>query len=196
MPFDESLLLFLEEQCDEAKCRALIHKSMSENYSRRHRFLTLPIIVISSTCASASFFSGSLNNKDAERYVVIGTGVLSLVVGVISSVSSFLALAARSEGHRVAQLAWMKYYNQIMWQLSLSEEYRGDGADLLVNLKAESERLFEISPVLETRFLETFRKKMTDGDPNYKKPFYINGNKHTHAYTPEGPQAFPDNSSE
>ena len=184
----------MESLADESKCRAKLHGQLYEKYKRQHTFLNLPIIILSTVCASANFFSGSLNDTKTERLIVISVGFVNIVTSVLSSIGTYLKLGANSECHRLARLAWMKFYNELIFNLSLTVNYRTNGTDLLHTVESQYNRLFEISPVLDSTLIKKLKRKlMRDKDERFKLPHYLNGFNGTRSYHED--EQYEDNSS-
>ena len=196
MNWNNSLEGLLEKLGDESKCRAKLHSKMYESFARKHTYLNLPIIILSTICASANFFSGSLNDPKVERYVIISAGFVNIVTSVLSSIGTYLKLGANSESHRLAELAWQKFYNEIIFNLSLTENYRENGADLLQTINAQYQRLFEISPALDSKVINKLRRKLVrEKDAHFKLPHYLNGASGTRTYGDDDEDDFKSNES-
>ena len=186
MDWNNSLEELLESLADESKCRAKLHSQLYESFARRHTYLNLPIIVLSTICASANFFSGYLKDATIERYVIISAGFVNIITSALSSVGTYLKLGANSESHRLAQLAWQKFYNEIIFNLSLTENYRENGTDLLHTINAQYNRLFEISPALDSGIIKKLKRKLVrEKDDHFKLPHYLNGCRGTRSYGQE-----------
>ena len=85
-------------------------------YQRKNAFYTIPVIIISITGTATS-------RKNAlemiqRGYVVMGIGTLSIIAGIISTVSQFLKISELNEAHRVASLSWGKFFRNIKTELS------------------------------------------------------------------------------
>ena len=85
--------------------------------------------------------------------------------------------------HRIAALSWGKFYSSIRFQLQLRKSYRNDPKDFLSGVCSEYDRLYEISPVLLSRFIDKMTKKLrglvTD---RFKLPYYLNGYSHMQTF--------------
>jgi hypothetical protein len=110
-------------------------------------------------------------------------GGVNIITGVLSSIGVYLKLGANSEKHRLAQLAWQKFYNEIIFNLSLTCNYRENGTDLLHTINAQYNRLFEISPPLQSKIIKRLRNKLVrDKDDHFVLPHYLNGASGTRTY--------------
>ena len=182
-----------EQLADEAQCRAALHGKHHAYYNKLNSWFTLPVICLSVIAGSANFISSSLESKTAEKYLIIGTGGLSICCSVLSAISNYLKLGQNSESHRAAELCWTKFYNSLMFQLKLTREYRGDAVELLRELTQEYDRMYEISPVLKKGFVSKMKKRLRKKKlPHFKKPWYLNGWSHMQAYDAE--EEYADNS--
>ena len=72
-----------------------------------------------------------------------------------------------NEGHRVASIAWDKFYRKIKVELSKPIQERQNITDFLKNCTEEFDRLMETSPIIQKRIIELFQstfsgRRMTD----------------------------------
>ena len=155
--------------------------------------MTLPVVILSVLSGSGNFVAGQF--KLVEKYLILGIGALSIFVSIISAVSQYLKLGELKTEHRIAALSWGKFYSSIRFQLQLRRTDRSDPKDFLSGVCSEYDRLYEISPVLLSRFIDKMTKKLqglvTD---RFKQPYYLNGYSHMQTFGAE--EQFDDNSVE
>ena len=193
--WSNSVETLFEQLADEAQCRANLHMRHHAYYNKLNSLFTLPVIVFSVICGSGNFVSGSLENTDVERYLILGIGGLSIFTSVLSAVSNYLKLGQNSEAHRSAQLQWLKFYNTLLFQLRLTRDYRVNAVELIQTVTMEYDRLYENSPALKKSFITKLKKRLKKKDlGGFKVPHYLNGFKHLTRYNTD--DQFEDNSDE
>jgi hypothetical protein len=138
-----------------------MHDVTQRKFSRINMFLGVPVIILSTISGTANFgistiFPAGFSYGNA----VIGT--LSLITGVISTISNFLGYAQSEEAHRISAIQWAKFKRNIETELSLNPSERQNPSDFIKHNKAELDRLMEQSPIIPqdiiNRFIKTFRK--------------------------------------
>jgi hypothetical protein len=101
-------------------------------------------------------------------------GIVSLVTSTIQAVNSKLAFGRRSEGHRVASLAYNQIYNKLNIQLNMPRNERMKADELLNWITTEMERLTEVEPIFPDSTKKIFHSKFGSLD-NYTLPLTLNG---------------------
>jgi hypothetical protein len=146
---------------DHASCYTWMHDATQRKFSRINMWLGVPVIILSTISGTANFgistiFPVGFNYGNA----IIGT--LSLITGVISTVSNFLGYAQAEEAHRISSIQWSKFKRTIETELSLHPNEREPPGDFIKHNKAELDRLMEQSPIIPqdvvNKFITTFRK--------------------------------------
>ena len=177
--WDESIEHLLSTIADEASLRSKLHTKCYELYRRRNYIFSLPIIVLSSIAGSSNFVSGSLTNKLVERYLILGTGILSVTVAILSAIKEKLKLGQYEESHRSAIQSWNKLRNKITFCMQLREEHRDDLGTFMQDVKTEYDRLFENSPTVGHKFVRALQRKIErEADDQLAVPHYLNGMTH------------------
>lgn len=180
----------LTELCDESQVRAKLHSKHHHWYSNRNKRYHLPVVVISVLAGSGNFVAGQF--EAIEKYLILFIGVLSIFTSIISAVSQFLKLAQLSESHRIASLAWGKFYSKVKFCLLLRSDDRDDPREFLQSVVGEYDRLFEISPTLLVHFVDKLSKKLKAAvGTRFQLPYYMNGYKHIRPY-----REFEDNTDD
>ena len=151
----------LSNWSDKAACYTWMHDATQRKFRKINMNLGIPVIVLSTISGTANFgistiFPAGFNYGNA----VIGT--LSLITGVISTVSNFLGYAQSEEAHRIAGVQWSKFKRSIETELSINPNERKDASEFIKYSKAELDRLMEQSPTIPQdiidKFIKTFRK--------------------------------------
>jgi hypothetical protein len=146
---------------DKAACYTWMHDATQRKFARINMSLGIPVIVLSTISGTANFgistiFPAGFNYGNAV------IGVLSLITGVISTISNFLGYAQSEEAHRIAGIQWSKFKRTIETELSINPTERKNSNEFIKYCKAELDRLMEQSPIIPQviidRFIKTFRK--------------------------------------
>ena len=141
----DSVERLLQELTDESQIRSKLHYKQYMSYRRRNQCFTIPVVVLSVLSGSASFISEGFTNL-TKKYMIMGIGMVSIFVSIVSAVSQFLKLAQLEESNRMSSLQWGKFYSRIKFQLYLQRENREVCHDFLLSVFSEYERLYETSP--------------------------------------------------
>jgi len=146
---------------DHATCYTWMHDATQRKFSRINMGLGIPVIVLSTISGTANFGISSIFPA-GFNYGNIIIGSLSLLTGVISTISNFLGYAQSEEAHRISAVQWSKFKRSIETELSINPTERKDARDFIKYCKAELDRLMEQSPIIPQeiidKFLRTFRK--------------------------------------
>ena len=188
--WDNSVEKLLQKYCDESKIREALHRKAYYRYKSLTTWFQLPVIILSAIAGSATFLSKGY--PLAEEYITNSTAGISILVSIISAVQSYLQLGETKSKHETAEIAWQNFYNGIKHELNLRRDLRQDPAEYIKVIKADYDRLFEISPICNKSLITKIRKKVqANASPEFQIPNYLNGWTHTHVYDEE--QEFEDN---
>ena len=177
----DSVEKLLQKYSDEAQIRESLHRKAYYHYKRTLACFQLPIIVMSAVSGSLQFLSKSYPSY--EQYIVTGTASLSITVSIVSAIMTYLKLGESKSKHEASQVAWQNFFNHVSHQLGLARELRNDPAEVLVDIKQQYDRLFEISPICSNEFIASIKKKVhKHATPEFNIPTYLNGFKHTLIY--------------
>ena len=191
MKWDESIERLCARYCDESQIREALHRKQYFFYKKQLKWFQLPIIVLSACSGSVQFLSKSF--PEHESQIVTGTATLSIIVSIISSIMTYLKLGENKSKNETAEISWQAFYNTVSHQLSLKREHREDAEKFLTELKQQYERLFELSPIPDRRFISQVKKSVAKhGTEEFQVPCYLNGFKHTEVW--EDTNSFEDNS--
>jgi len=166
---------------DHASCYTWMHNATQRKYAFINLCLGIPVIVLSTVSGTANFGITAIFPASFD-YGNIIIGSLSLITGVISTVSNFLKYAQAEEAHRISSIQWSKLKRTIETELSLNPNERQNPGAFIKSTKAELDRLMEQSPIIPQdiidRFIKTFRKIK-----NVKMPEVCNKLEHTIVYS-------------
>ena len=171
--WNSQLEKILSDEGERCLCYSWLHDRSEKRYSRLHTAITLPSIVMATLAGSASIGSTSLFTKTEIANVVIG--IITLSVGLLTTVSNYFSWAKRSESHRIADITYKKIYKFILIELSLPRSERMAAKDMLKTVRDETQRLEETSPQVPDTVIREFKKRFGDTTPEVTKPEITNG---------------------
>ena len=163
----------IAEQGERALCYAWLHTHSEKRYSTFYNYIALPTIVLSTVAGTASIGSQTLFSDPVASSVGIGT--LSLIVGVLNTVSTHFGWAKRSEAHRQTSVAYSKIHRFILVELSLPRTERIQAGDMLKVVREQLDRLQETSPQVPDVIISNFKKTFGKTTPDLSKPEITNG---------------------
>ena len=79
------------------------------------------------------------------------------MAGIITTIQQFLKVSELNEAHRVASIAWDKFYRNIKVELAKSPKERIPVSQMIKMQKEEFDRLMETSPMIEDDIINNFR---------------------------------------
>ena len=171
--WNSQLEKILSDEGERCLCYSWLHDRSEKRYSRLHTAITLPSIVMATLAGSASIGTNSLFVKTEIANVVIG--IITLSVGLLTTVSNYFSWAKRSESHRIADITYKKIYKFILIELSLPRSERMAAKDMLKIVRDETQRLEETSPQVPDTVIKDFKKRFGDSTPEVTKPEITNG---------------------
>jgi len=171
--WNSQLEKILSDEGERALCYSWLHDRSEKMYSRLHTAITLPSIVMATLAGSASIGTTSLFAKPEIANVTIG--IITLSVGLLTTVSNYFSWAKRSESHRIADITYKKIYKFILIELSLPRSERMAAKDMLKIVRDETQRLEETSPQVPDMVIRDFKKRFGDSTPEVTKPEITNG---------------------
>ena len=158
----------LKQWGDKSQCYQWMHSKARESYQTKNAFYTIPVIIISTITGTANFAQERFSD-DAKPYVAMVIGTMSIIAGVITTVSQFLKISELNEAHRIASLSWGKFYRDINAELIRHPLDRIPADEFIKKCKEEYNRLVEISPFIPKKILQKFNIKFKDNS-NLIKP--------------------------
>ena len=164
----------LAEWADKANCYNWLHTKCHEKFHELHIWYTVPVIVMSTLTGTANFAQSKIP-ESFQGYATMIIGAVNITAGIITTVQQFLKINELNEGHRVASIAWDKFYRRIKVELSKKPVERPKVVDFFKSASDEYDRLMETSPSIEPdilkRFEKTFARVFKDG---FEKPEICN----------------------
>jgi hypothetical protein len=177
MEWSPSLEQLLAKYCDESQVRESLHRKAYYFYKKLLSWFQIPIIVGSALSGSLQFLSKSF--PDIENHMVTGTASLSIMVSLLSAVMSYLKIGESMTKNEISLVEWQNFHNTLQHQLSLQRHDRLEPAEFMKWVKAQYDRLFEISPVCNQKFITQTKKKIRKiASGGFQIPNYLNGFEH------------------
>lgn len=161
-PEHEAILV---EWADKAMCYRWLHSKAHQNYARSNMWFTIPVIIMSTTTGTANFAQEKLN-PEYRSYAAMGIGAVNIFAGIITTVAQFLKISELNEAHRVASIAWDKFYRNTKVELAKSPVERMPVLQMLKHAKEEFDRLMETSPSISEKIIKDFKNTFSDGLSN------------------------------
>jgi hypothetical protein len=142
---------------DKAGCYTWMHDATQRKFKSINMRLGIPVIVLSTISGTANFGISTIF-PPGFTYGNAVIGCLSLITGVISTVSNFLGYAQSEEAHRIASIQWAKFRRSVETELALSPLERTDALEFIKQHKSELDRLMEQNPVIPQDVIDNFKK--------------------------------------
>ena len=154
-PEEENLI---KQWADKALCYQWMHSRCREIYQRKNTWFTIPVIIISTITGTANFAQDRFP-EDLKQYFVMGIGTLSIIAGIVTTISQFLQISELNEGYRASTIAWNKLYNNLKMLVSRHPLDRIPPNQALKLYKDEYDHLCEISPPIIKKVISQFNSR-------------------------------------
>ena len=152
----------LVEWADKAMCYRWLHSKAHQHYARSNMWFTIPVIIMSTTTGTANFAQERLP-EDYRGYASMAIGAVNIFAGILTTIAQFLKIGELNEAHRVASIAWDKFYRNTKVELAKSPAERLPVIQMLKHSKEEFDRLMETSPSISQQVIEEFNSTFSDG---------------------------------
>ena len=160
--------VILKSWGETSQSQKYMHNRAYKRMVRMHMMFSLPVIVISTIAGTANFATGAVPEEYRE-YVSLVTGGLNLFAGIITTVSQFLKIPERLEGHRATSLDYGKLHRNISVELQLPVRDRShDGRKFVDDCRKEIERLQNSAPDIPISIVRAFGRRFKKSD--FRKP--------------------------
>jgi hypothetical protein len=168
---------------DIAACYRWMHDKAEKRFSHLNLSMSIPIIILSTLTGTANFGIDSIvgDNLTHKKYASFIIGSVSLITGILGTLSNFLRFAQFQESHRVASVSWGKFQRLIAVELALHPNDRADCMDFLKLCRAELDRLIEQSPAIPPDVINAFENKFGKME-KIEKPEICGDIDHTKVY--------------
>jgi hypothetical protein len=152
----------LVEWADKAMCYRWLHSKCRDAYYKANTLFTIPVIIMSTIAGTANFAQKQFS-ESVLPYAVMGIGAINLLAGILTTIQQFLKISELNEAHRVATIAWDKFYRNIKVELSKSPAERIPVSHIIKHSKEEYDRLMETCPQISEDVIHEFITKFSGG---------------------------------
>jgi hypothetical protein len=170
--WNDAIETLIREQGEKALAYNWLHTRCEKKFSYANNYIALPVICLSTASGSASIASSQFGDS---KYISLGIGALSILVGILSTINSYFSWAKRAENHRISALNYSKLFLFISIELSLPREKRMNPRDFIKVIREQVERLGEISPPVADDIISDFKHEFDGKYPNVSRPEVTNG---------------------
>uniref|UniRef100_A0A6C0KP43 SMODS and SLOG-associating 2TM effector domain-containing protein n=1 Tax=viral metagenome TaxID=1070528 RepID=A0A6C0KP43_9ZZZZ len=155
----------LVEWADKAMCYRWLHSRSHFMFSSLNAWYTIPVIVISTLTGTANFAQERVP-IDYQNYFVMIVGGFNILAGIITTIQQFLKITQLNESHRVASIAWDKFYRNIRIELAKHPDERMNVTQMIKMCKEEFDRLMETSPTIPDKIIKAFKNEFSNLNEN------------------------------
>jgi hypothetical protein len=148
----------LIEWADKAMCYRWLHARSHVLYSRWNYRYTIPVIIISTLTGTANFSQDRVPVRYQNMFIMC-IGAFNILAGIITTIQQFLKISQFNEAHRVASIAWDKFYRNVKVEISRNPSERMPVIHMLKNAKDEFDRLTETCPIIPDSVINEFKNK-------------------------------------
>ena len=147
----------LVEWADKALCYRWLHSKAHAGYSSSNAWYTIPVIIMSTLAGTANFAQDKFP-ESIRQYATMGIGAINLFSGILTTIQQYLKISELNEAHRVATIAWDKFYRNTKVELAKSPNERIPVVQMMKHCKEEFDRLMETSPSIAEDIIKEFMK--------------------------------------
>lgn len=159
---EEVLLAGIGDRCNGYQW---LHTKSQRHFEIWNVCLTIPSIVLSAITGSVTIGLSSLFPGGDQTIATTILGSVTIGSGILTTVNQYMKTSSLAEAHRAASLAYGKLYRLILTELSLKREQRTDVKPFLKMVRAEQDRLQDMSPTISaciiSEFNATFKNNTT-----------------------------------
>ena len=163
---DENLL---EEWADHGKSFRWMHEQARLKFWKKNIQFQVPVIILSTLTGAANFAQERVAPAYQGYYAIV-VGFFNIIAGIIATIQTFLKVSESLEGHRVASVAWGKYYHNVKTELQKEPEDREDVVDFMKYAKMEYEKLVEQSPPIPPAIVDKLKANINKSDVHVYLP--------------------------
>ena len=153
---------------DKANCMRWMHTQSQIYYDRWNFWLSIPSVTLTAL-AGASTIGVTQLNPNAQTYISILIGIVTISTGVLTSINQLIKAPQSSEGHRISSIAYGKLYRVISNELALRRDQRTNAQEFLKVIRVEQDRLEESCPVIHSNIIRRFNQKV-ESNATLEKP--------------------------
>lgn len=171
--YNDQLETILQAEGERCLCWKWLHDKSQDLFNRANDVIALPVIILSTLAGAGSIGMESLFSDRHIASITIGS--VSLLVGMLQTISNYYGFAKKAESHKVSAILYDRLSRQIQIELSLPRNERCPAETLLKTVREQCERLSETSPPIPSRVIQAFKKEFGHNTPEISKPAITNG---------------------
>lgn len=181
--WNPSLENILKKEAEQSQGLHWLHNKSQAIVARKNDWLMIPSIIISGV-------NGFLIGSDVP-IPSLALGLVSILVGTLSTITTYFRYSQKAEGHRIASLLYLKIYKSVEIELAKPVEQRADADELLKSLKDQMSRVAETAPIPDPKAIEEYKAKFAQEQVSH--PLVANGLSEVKIYTEKAPaQRLPE----
>lgn len=161
--YTEAFEILLKEEAEKAESMSILHHKSYQKYNKLSIITNIPVIILSAVV-------GFLSPIPIFTSQNIFLGGLSVTIGIIKTIDSYMDFTKRTQTHYLTSLSYKKIAKFIQIQLSLEKECRIAPNDLLNVITNDLENITNSEPCIPEDIILEFNKNY-GLDPATKPPF-------------------------
>ena len=151
----------LVDWADKGMCYRWLHSKSHQVYSSQNAWYTIPVIIMSTLTGTANFAQERFPDS-IKLYAPMMIGAVNIFAGILTTIQQFLKISELNEAHRVAGIAWDKFYRNIKVELAKCPNERIPVGQMLKICKEEFDRLMETCPAISDKIVAQFEEAFSD----------------------------------
>jgi hypothetical protein len=160
----------LIDWADKASCYKWLHEKSNREFSRKSRWFTIPVIIMSTLTGTANFAQDRIPSEYLSAATMV-IGGINLIAGVITTIQQFLKINELNESHRVSAISWGKFQRNLFVELAKAPAERTHASHLIKVAKEEYDRLIETGNSIPTHIIKKFKETFSGGEIKYDASF-------------------------
>ena len=156
-PSQEKLLKMIGER---SNCMRWLHNECNLYFESLNFYFTIPNVVISTVNGSITMSLNTLfPEPESQKTATTVIGLVSIFSAILITMNQYMKSQQMSEAHRAAGLAYGKLHRLIMNELAMRRDQRSNGEEFLKQIRAEIDRLENVSPLIRPSVISRFNKE-------------------------------------
>ena len=151
----------LVDWADKAMCYRWLHSKSHQVYARQNAWYTIPVIIMSTLTGTANFAQERFPDN-IKVYAPMMIGAVNIFAGILTTIQQFLKISELNEAHRVAGIAWDKFYRNVKVELAKCPDERMHVGQMLKVCKEEFDRLMETCPAISDKIIALLDSTFSD----------------------------------
>lgn len=147
---------------DRSNCYRWLHNKCQTHFDYYNFYLTIPSVAISTLAGSATIGLQTLFKEGQREAAATVIGLMTLGVGVLTSINQFMKTSQNSEAHRISAIAYGKLHRVISSELTLRRDQRLNALDFLKVVRSEQDRLQETCPNILDSVIKMFNEQFKE----------------------------------